>query len=291
MYSAKKMKKDSAASRAAIVSILGNTLLFGLKIVVALLSGSVALLSDAFNSLTDTVSSLAVFICVKISAKEADEGHPFGHSRAEPVAGIVVAIMAGILGFEVIRTSVGRLTGGDGVVVGTFTLLVPVITAAAKGIMALYFRGVGRAVRSPAITALSVDSLCDVAVAFAALVGIAGARFGYSYLDPLAGLLISMWIIYTGYSIGMENIDYLMGRSPGPELTAEIRRAALGVEGVEDTGIIRTHYVGPYIHVEIHVKVPKYISTYDSHAIGERVERAVEDLEAIQKVFVHMDPV
>ena len=84
-------------------------MLFILKIWFALTSGSIALLSDAFNSLTDLVSSLAIFICVRISSREADEGHPFGHSRAEPVAGIIVAVFAGILGVEIIRSSVQRL--------------------------------------------------------------------------------------------------------------------------------------------------------------------------------------
>ena len=284
-------RTKTAPFMATVVNILGNLFLFTIKIWAALVSGSIALLSEAFNSLTDIVSSIAVFICVRISDKEADEGHPFGHSRAEPVAGIVVAVFAGILGFEVIRTSFNRLVMGKEVFVGTLTLFVPVITAVLKGAMFWYFRRVGRAAISPAIIASSVDSLSDVFVAIAALVGIAGVRMGYWYLDPMAGLVISLWIIYTGYRIGMENIDYLMGKAPDAALMDDIKRAALMVKGVKAINTARAHYVGPFIQVEMHVEVPMDLSTSDSHAIGKEVERNIERIGAIQKAFIHIDPV
>ncbi|MCK4846930.1 MAG: cation transporter [Deltaproteobacteria bacterium] len=287
-----KKKGSTAAFRATVVNIVANVLLFVLKLWAAVVSGSVALLSEAFNSLSDAVSAIAIFIAVKVSGKEADESHPFGHNRAEPIAGIVVAIFAGILGFEIIRTSIGRLiSGGDGVVVGSFALAVPVVTMGVKVIMAIYFKRVGRAVNSPAIMAGSTDSLFDVFLAFAALIGIVGVRLGYPWLDPTAGLVISIWIIYAGYKIGIENIDYLMGKAPPKELTEDIRRAALGVAGVRDTNTIRAHYVGHYIHVEIHVEVASELSTYDSHGICEVVEEMIELLPAIEKAFVHIDPV
>ncbi|VAV85370.1 Cobalt-zinc-cadmium resistance protein [hydrothermal vent metagenome] len=281
----------SVALRATLINILGNTLLFCLKLWVALLSGSVALLSDAFNSLTDIISAIAVFICVRISGKEADEGHPFGHSRAEPIAAIIIAILAGILGFEIIRESVGRLISGGEVVVSPLVIAVPIITVATKLLMFLYFKSVGRRVKSPAIAASSVDSFCDVFAAIAALIGILGVYFGYPFLDPLAGFLISLWIIYTGYSIGVKNIDYLMGKSPGPELISEIEKAALEVEGVVGTNTVRAHYVGHYIHVELHVEVLKDIPTLESHELCVAVEESLERIEAVGKAFIHIDPV
>ncbi len=286
-----KIISNTVASRATIVNILGNLFLFILKIWFALFSGSIALLSDAFNSLTDLASSVAIYISVRISSKEADEGHPFGHSRAEPVAGIIVAVFAGILGIEIVRSSAQRLAHGGWVEVNTYVLLIPVITAVTKIAMAIYFKSVGKRVNSPAIAASSVDSLCDVGVAAAALIGLVGYKFGLHILDPLAGLFISVWIIYTGYKIGMDNIDYLMGKAPGPALTDDIRQAALNVEGVKGVNTIRAHYVGAYIHVEIHVEVPKYLSTFDSHDIGAAVEYAIQDIKAIDKAFVHLDPV
>lgn len=280
------------AFRATLINIAGNTFLFFLKLSAALVSGSIALLSDAFNSLTDIASSIAVFICVKASAKEADAGHPFGHSRAEPVAGLIIAVLAGILGFEVIRASVWRLFNDAAVVVvGLFALLAPVITVITKLFMARYFKRVGKELNSPAITASAVDSLCDVLVAGAALVGILGVKLGYPSLDPVAGSVIGLWIIYTGYRIGVENIDYLMGSAPPPPLMEEIRKAARSIPGVEAINTVRAHYVGNFIHVEIHIEVQKHLSTFDSHAIGKAVEREVERTKAIERAFVHIDPV
>jgi len=280
----------AGAYKATVVGIVLNTLLFILKLVTGVMSGSIALLSDAFNSLTDTVTAVAIFICVKISDKEADEGHPFGHKRAEPIAGLLVAILAGILGFEIIRASIERFFSGKEPSFSAPLLLIPVITMVVKLLMALYFRRVGKELKSPAIKASAVDSINDVYLALATLIGIAGAFGGYPFLDPLAGLIISGWVIYSGYQIGMENIDYLMGSAPEKELMETIKSAARSVGEVRDLNNVRAHYVGNFIHVEVHIEVDRHLSTFDSHAIGEKVERAIESIEAIEKAFIHIDP-
>jgi len=279
------------AYRATVLNIVGNTALFALKIVAGLLSGSIALISDAINSLNDIAASVATFICVKISNKQADEGHPFGHSRAEPIAGLIIAVLAGILGFEVIRASVERLLSKSAPEISVFSLAVPVITMVVKGLMAWHFKKVGKMFSSPALNATAMDSMMDVVIAAAALVGIAGAFMGYEYFDPLAGLLISLWIIYAGYRIGIENIAYLIGEAPPPKLMEEIKAAALSVGEVKAINTVRAHFVGNFIHVEIHIEVDKDLSTFDSHAIGKQVERAVESVDSIEKTFVHIDPV
>ncbi|MBI5233997.1 MAG: cation transporter [Deltaproteobacteria bacterium] len=284
------MAMNPIALRATLINIAGNSFLFAIKLIAGLLSGSIALISDAFNSLTDIGSSIAVFICVRISDREADEGHPFGHSRAEPIAGIIIAILAGIVGFEVMRAAVKRLLFGGEVMVGALTVAVPLITMALKSFMSWYFRKTARAVNSPAIMASSVDSLCDVFVSLAALIGIVGARSGYGFLDPMAALVISLWIIYTGYRIGMENIDYLMGSAPSPELVERIRGMAMGVTGVRALNTIRAHYVGNFIHVEIHIEVDRDLKTADSYVIGKDVEMMVESIRSIEKAFVHIEP-
>ncbi|MBI5886915.1 MAG: cation transporter [Deltaproteobacteria bacterium] len=279
------------AFRATLLNIIGNALLFALKIAAGVMSGSIALISDALNSLQDIAASVATFICVKISDTQADEGHPFGHSRAEPIAGLIIAVLAGILGFEVLRAAVERLMHGDGTEITVFTLVVPVVTMAAKGLMGWYFRRVGRSIGSPALAATATDSFMDVFVSLAVLIGILGARLGYAYLDPIAALVISFWIMRAGYMIGMENIAYLMGQAPPPELMERIKKAAMSVEGVKAFNTVRAHYVGNFIHVEIHIEVDKDLSTYDSHAIGKLVEHAVGEVRAIEKAFVHIDPV
>jgi len=282
---------NPVAFRATLLNIVGNTALFALKLVAGIISGSIALISDAINSFNDIAASVATFVCVKISDKRADEGHPFGHSRAEPIAGLIIAVLAGILGFEVIRTSVERLLDTARVEVSVFTLAVPVVTMVVKGAMGLYFSGVAQKVNSPALKATSIDSYLDVVVAAAALAGIIGVKAGYPLFDPLAGLVISVWIIYAGYRIGLENIAYLMGQAPPAAMMDEIKRAALEVGGVRAVKKARAHYVGNFIHVEIHIEVDKDMPTIESHSIGETAEAAIEGIGSIEKAFVHIDPV
>lgn len=282
---------NPTALRATVINISGNAGLFALKLAAGIMSGSIALISEALNSFNDIAASVATFICVSISDKRADEGHPFGHARAEPIAGLVIAVLAGILGFEVIRASVERLLDDKTPEIGLFALLVPIVTIITKGAMSGYFKRVGSIINSPAISATAKDSLMDVFVAIAALIGIAGVRLGYPFLDPAAGFVISLWIMYTGYRIGVENIDYLMGKAPPPAMMNEIKSAALGVYGVKAINTVRAHYVGNFIHVEVHIEVDKDLSTLASHAIGKDVEKSVEAIRSIEKTFVHIDPV
>ncbi|MEK6599237.1 MAG: cation diffusion facilitator family transporter [Deltaproteobacteria bacterium] len=282
--------KSRTAFRATVIGLAGNIFLFILKFIAAILSGSLALISDAINSLTDIAASIAIFICVKVSGKEADDGHPFGHHRAEPIAGLIVAILAGVLGFEIIRISVERLIAGQIISIGVFPLSVTIITMFIKGIMTWYFKRIGDSVNSPAIRASAFDSLNDVFVSFAVFIGILGARLGYYLMDPIAGFLVSLWIIYTGYKIGVENIDYLMGRSPDSAFMELIKNAVKDAPGVKSLNKIRAHYVGNFIHVEMHIAVDKNLSTVESHAIGEDIESRVERFDAIEKAFVHIDP-
>lgn len=276
---------------ASIINIVSNCFLFVIKLWVALISGSVALLSDAFNSLTDMIASVAIFICVKISEQEADAGHPFGHSRAEPIAGLIVAVLAGILGFEIMRASVLQFLSGEKPSVGISAFVVLFITMIVKGVSAFLFFRVASKVNSPAIKATARDSLMDVFVSAAALVGVLGISLGYHFLDPLAGFLISLWIIYTGYSIGVENIDYLMGSAPPESMMEDVRISAMRVSGVEDVSSVRAHYVGHVIHAEVYIDVKMELCTGKSVKILKEVEKEVESIKAIQKAFIQINPI
>jgi len=280
-----------SAFRASIINVFVNCFLFAIKLWAALISGSVALLSDAFNSLTDMIASVAILFCVKISEQEADEGHPFGHSRAEPIAGLIVAILAGILGFAIMESSVSKFLSGESATIGMSAFVVLAVTMIVKGLSSALFFRVAKRVGSPAIKATAVDSLMDVFVSGAALVGVAGSYYGYHFLDPAAGFVISIWIFYTGYSIGIENIDYLMGSAPPDDMMEGVREAASRVEGVVDVKSVRAHYVGHVVHAEIYIDVKGSISTEESVKIRKEVEEEVESIGSIQKAFILINPV
>ena len=273
-----------------IYGIILNSILFIAKLIVGLLSNSLAVLSDAFNSLTDIISSIGIFIAVKISHKRADQGHPFGHHRAEPIAGMIVAILAGILGFEILRTAIKNLFEQKVSSIGAAALIVLIITIIVKLFMAYYFTKQGTIRKSPAIKASGIDSRNDVLVTSIAIIGVLGSMYGYLIFDEIAAIIISFFIFYSGYRIGMENIDYLMGKSPSKEYIDKIKSIAIKVKGVNGINDVRAHYVGNFIHIEIHIEVNKNISTQRSHKIGKDVQHAVENLDDVDEAFVHVDP-
>ncbi len=276
---------------ATICGLFVNFFLFVIKLGAGLLSHSLAVLSDAFNSFTDIISSLVVYLAVRSSSRMADDGHPFGHHRAEPIAGLVIAIFAGILGFEVLRKAVMGLIMPETIHFGVYPMLALGVSMLLKSILTVYFKRVGIELNSPALLASSVDSRNDVLVSLTALLGFLGSFKGYHYLDSVAAFVIGLWIVFSGYKIGIENIDYLMGKAPGPEAIDSIKERALGVKGVLGVNDVKAHYVGNYIHVEVHICLDTTLSLYQAHEIGKMVQREIEALECVDKAFVHIDPV
>lgn len=278
-------------STATIIMIICNAFLFVIKITAGILSNSMAVISDAVNSLTDIISSIIIFFAVKTSSKQADEGHPFGHHRAEPIAGLIVAIFAGILGFEILHTSAFKLMEKHEHRIGIFTIITLLLSIGMKLIMSVYFKKVSSRNNSPALLASSIDSRNDVYISATALAGVIFGFYGYTQVDDIAAIIISFWIVYSGYKIGVQNIDYLMGKQPEPDIMEEIKKKAGGVSGVIGIRDVRAHYVGNYIHVEIHISLDQHLTMIQAHTIGENVQREVESIVSIHKAFVHIDPV
>lgn len=284
-------QKSKITHKATIFLILGNVLLFVLKIIVGILSNSIAIISDAINSLTDIIASLVVFVCVKMGCKRADREHPFGHHRIEPIAGLVVAIFIAIVGFEVINVSIKRLMVPEDVIFGFVAVSVLVFTMALKTFMTIYLRSVSKKVDSPAIYASSIDCRNDVFISGTVLIGFVGYKIGYTFLDPLAGLITGFWIIYSGYEVGKSNIDFLTGRSPGKKAIEQIKRTALSIRGVKGLHDVKAHYVGNYAHVEVHTEINGRLKLVSAHNLEKKVQKALEGLPWVDKAFVHIDPI
>jgi cation diffusion facilitator family transporter len=276
---------------ATLVGLVLNAVLCALKLTVGLAASSLALISDGVNSLTDAVSSLAIMVAVSVSHKEADEGHPFGHHRAEPIAGLILAVFAGIAGFEILKAAVVRLyTGEVAQIRGPWPFLVLIVSILAKGGLSLFYRRIGRRLNSPAMLAGAADSQIDVFISLAALIAVTATYAGVPFLDPATALVISFFIFGTGYRIGRKNIDYLMGRSPDPAALREIRELVDHVPEVIRIDDIRAHYVGHYVHVALEITVAGDISTHDSHDLEERVKQLLEGVAWIDRAFIHVNP-
>ncbi len=278
-------------ARITVFGIITNCFLFLIKLVGGIFSGSLALLSDSFNSLTDILSSLAIFFAVKIGAKRADADHPFGHRRAEPIAGLMVSILAAILGFEVIKNAFQGLFEPRELSINPFIFGIVVVSIAVKIWMYIVFRVEGKKIKSPALTASSVDYRNDILVSFSVLLGNLIAYIGYPIGDSIVALFIGGFIIYSGFKIGIENVDFLMGKVPDAEIIQKFKEKALSITGVKQLNDVRAHFLGNFIQVEIHIEVNKRMSTKKSHEIAKKVQNLLQREQIVDFAFVHVDPV
>ncbi len=277
--------------RATNVALATNIILFILKITVGLISNSIAIISEAVNSLTDIISSFAVKFGVNISRRKPDENHQFGHTAAQPIAAFIVAVFAGVLGLDIVQESIKRIMNPAEVKVDIFVYSVLGISIITKLFLNRYQVYIGKKYNSPAIRAQSLDSINDVLASSLALIGILGVQFGYPRVDGVAGILVAFFIFKSGYEIARENIDYLMGRAADEEFIIEVANRALKVKGVEGLNDIRSYYVGDKYHIEIHIDVKHNATTRESHDIGKKVQFSIEAMDEVNKVFVHIDPV
>ena len=281
----------SMAMRATLYAMVANFALFIMKATATSLSESLTIRSETLNSLSDLVAGTAIILCVRWAYQQPDETHPFGHRRAEPVAGLLTAIFTGILGFEVCRTSVLHLIGGSPPnQIGPWPIFALCLTAMIKAVMAVFFGKRAQQLRSPAFRATAVDCRNDVLLACQGLAGVALAYSRLPIFDTIASLLIGLYILWSGHKVGMENIDYLMGKAPEPQMLDEIKQAAAAVSDVRSVTDVRGHYVGTFVHVELTAGVDGELPTAKSHAVAEQVRQAVESHTMVDRAFVHIEP-
>lgn len=268
-----------------------NIFLFLIKAVVGVLSNSIAIISEALNSFTDIFSSVAIKYSIHISRKQPDETHQFGHNAAQPIAAFIVSVFAFVVGINIVEESIKRIIEPQIVRTIPSVYVVLIITIVIKIALNKYQRYIGKLFNSPAIKAAAVDSLNDVLASSIALLGVIGAGLGVDLIDSIAGILVALFIFKTGYEVGKENLNYLMGHSATGEFDDRVKDITLGIEGVKGINDLRSHYVGDKFHIEIHIEVDKDASTSISHDIGNKVRFELEKIDEVQKVFVHVDPV
>jgi cation diffusion facilitator family transporter len=287
------MKQGAPGKRerlATWMGIIGNALLFCAKVFVGVTFNSIAIISDSVNSLTDVVASTIVFISIRSSYRAPDAGHPFGHKRAQPIAGLVVAILTGIVGFEIIAQSTGRLFDGTEIQKGILPIILLAVVLVVKLGMFLFARFTARQTGSTALMASAMDHRNDVLISAAVLLGVGASNLGMPVFDPLAAIAVGVWIIWAGFRIGRDNIKYLMGEAPAPEMVARVLAKAREVPGLLGVNEVSAHYVGTTVEIELHIDVDSRLNVAEAHEIATCVQRAVESMEEVSRAFIHVEP-
>ena len=285
-----KNNRWALGERAAILGVVGNIFLSALKFSVGVLSGSVAVIADALHSFSDILVSGATWLGIRLSAKPADEEHPYGHGDIEPIVGLIISIILAVVGFEFAKQSLSALSKASSPP-GIQAVYVTLFSIVFKEAMSRYTLRVADDIRSPALKADALHHRSDVYTSIAVLAGVSGAIVGYPFMDPLAGILVSVVIIKVGYDVGKENIVQLMGTSPGPELSAKIKEAVSGIEEVKLVHRIRVHGVGAYYAVDLHVCVDENMTLGRAHEVAHRVQKQImESFQEVSSVLVHIEP-
>ncbi len=287
-----KKARIRKGKKGAYIGIFGNVALFIIKLVIAFVSGSYALIADSLHTFSDAVSSFVVLVGFHVTAKPADEEHHYGHGTAEAITGFIVAIMIILIGFEVGRGSITRLMQPGSIMEpDKLAVFGALISIGGKWMMTRITADIGRDINSPSLMADSTHHASDVLSSAAVLIGIILARSGYPFLDPLAGLLVSIFIVKVGFDVGKKNITMLMGTVPTQKLVEEINRLAMSVEGVAGVHSIKIYYMGVTANVQLHIEVSGDVHIVDADRLAHRVQALIiSKSDDITSALVHVCP-
>lgn len=273
-----------------LVGIVCNLILTVVKIIVGIISGSVSILADGFNNLSDMASSLITMIGMKLANRPADKEHPFGHGRIEYLSALVVAFMVMLVGVQFIKTSFERIIHPVAVVFEILPFILLIISLLIKFWLSRFNKFVGEKINSSALKAASVDALGDVFTSTCVIVSFLAAKFTTFPIDGYMGVVVSLFILYAGFSLVKDTISPLLGEAPDEELVKSIKQGVLSYEniiGVHDL-IIHNYGVGKCM-ASIHAEIPSNVDLITIHEIIDTAEREISKKLNIYLV-IHMDP-
>lgn len=276
---------------AGVVGILMNFLLFGFKLVIGLLTSSIAVMADAFNNLSDMASSIVTIIGFKLSSVPPDEEHPFGHGRLEYISALVVAFMVMLVGVQFIKSSFERILNPVPIKFEIIPFIILFVSILIKIWLSRFNNFIGKKIDSSALKAAALDAMGDVVTSSCVVLSFLAAKFTSIPIDGYVGIVVALLILYAGFSLVKDTINPLLGEAPDEELVNSIIDGLMSYDmviGVHDL-IIHNYGVGKSI-ASIHAEIPSDKDILDIHEIIDTAERELSEKLKIYLV-IHMDPV
>lgn len=282
-------ERHSAVLGVAVRALCWTAAIAAAKLVVGVLSGSVAVLGDGLHSAFDVAIALATVFAVRLAAKPPDATHPYGRGRAENLAALVEALVMAAVGAGVALEAARRLVAGSDADAATYAFVVTAVAGVVGVWRSTVLRRAARRYASPALEADAANMTADVIESVAVLAGLAAARLGFIAGDSLAAFVVVVIMWSMAARIGVRAVHVLMDRT-APDLTERVRTAARGVVGVVDVGDPRVRQSGADVHAEVTVAVGRTSSVERSHDITEAVEAAVAEAVPGATATVHVEP-
>ena len=284
---------EKMAMKVSYVSIVANVLLTVFKLIAGLVAHSGAMVSDAVHSASDVFSTFVVIIGIKISAKDSDKEHPYGHERMECVAAIILATILCITGLGIGRVAIMDIVSGSENIVlpGALALVAAVVSIVVKEAMYWYTRYYAKKIDSSALMADAWHHRTDAMSSVGALVGIFFARHGFPVMDAIASLIICVLIVYAAYEIFKDAVGKMVDKACDDETEESIRALVLHQEGVLGVDLLRTRMFGNKIYVDLEICADGEKTLRESHEIAEQVhDRIEQNIPKVKHIMVHVNP-
>ena len=283
---------QAAATRVSLVSMVTNVILTVLKLIAGLIAHSGAMISDAVHSASDIFSGIIVLIGVRISSKAPDESHPYGHERFECVAALllsgVLALVGGTIGVNAAKDIISRSAVE---IPGILALIAAAVSIATKETLFWYTRGYAKKYRSTALHAEAWHQRSDALSSIGALIGIAGARMGVPVMEPIASIIIALFILRVAVRIFRDAIDQMVDHSCNEETESAFRTTAMEQPGVKEVEMLRTRMFGNRVYVDLEIAADPGLTLAAAHEIAERVHDAIEaTYPDVKHIMVHVNP-
>ncbi len=273
------------------LGLLCNALLFLIKLFSGITTNSLAVISDAFNNLSDMGASAVSVIGAKLSSRKADTGHPYGHGRGEYISALMVAFLIILVGVELLKNSIAEIISPKPVVMNSLSLILLLISILIKLWMWSYNRYMGKAIDSGVLLATAKDSINDVIATSTVVLSAALSPFLEFPVDGVISTAVSLLVLWSGFSVAKDTIDTLLGRNPEENLREQIEAMVLESDMVIGMHDLMVHDYGPgRIIASVHAEVPASLSLIDCHEVIDKIEkRILEELNV--DIVIHMDPI
>lgn len=275
----------------SITGLLCNILLFIVKFIMGMISGSIAVTADAFNNLSDAGSSLVTLAGFHISSKPADREHPFGHGRMEYLTGLIISFFILLVGIEFVKTSINKIIHPEPIIFSWIVVIALVLSILVKLWMSKFYYYVGKKIDASPLRASAVDSLSDVFATAVTLVSVVFCKFTDLPIDGYMGIIVAGFILYAGYSTAKDTIDPLLGRPPEPELVHRIQEIMMSYNQILGVHDLIVHDYGPgRIMATAHAEVSVDADIMEAHDEIDQAEMQISKELNIHMV-IHLDPI
>lgn len=285
---------QSVANRVSVATIIANVILSVMKLLAGIIAHSSAMISDAVHSASDVFSTIVVIIGIRLSARESDREHPYGHERMECVAAIVLSVVLFITGLGIGAEALKNIFSGNYNVLqvpGILALIAAIVSIAVKEGMYWYTRHYAKMIDSSALMADAWHHRSDAFSSIGALIGIAGARLGFPIMDSVASLVIFLFIVKAAIDIFKDAMDKMVDHSCDEETEKQIHDCVMKNEKVLGVDLLQTRIFGSKIYVDVEIEADALCSLQEAHNIAESVHDEIErSFPKVKHIMVHVNP-